>query len=111
MTDSGKRRDRGLAESEAPWPDEKAGARETISLRATAAQKSVIDRAARIKGKSRTEFMLEAATGAAEDAICDQRLIQLDDADYRAFVRMLDEPAEPGPELARLMTKKALWET
>ncbi|MBT3627761.1 MAG: DUF1778 domain-containing protein, partial [Rhodospirillaceae bacterium] len=54
--------------------------RETINLRASAEQKALIDRAASHLGKTRTEFMLDSAREAAENALLDQRLFLLNDS-------------------------------
>jgi uncharacterized protein (DUF1778 family) len=40
-----------------------------IKLRVASQQRDLIDRAARIMGKTRTEFMLEAAYRAAEEIV------------------------------------------
>ena len=49
-----------------------------INMRVDRRHRDLIDRAARISGKTRTEFMLETACGAAEDAILDQRVFFAD---------------------------------
>jgi uncharacterized protein (DUF1778 family) len=41
----------------------------TISLRVPRQRRELIDRAARATGKTRTEFILESATRAAEEAL------------------------------------------
>lgn len=84
--------------------------RETINLRASGDQKALIDRAASLLGKSRTEFMLECARLAAEDALLDQRLFLLDDSDYEQFVARLDAPVEPSDALKKLLSTSSPWE-
>jgi uncharacterized protein (DUF1778 family) len=49
------------------WPDR--GDSVKIKLRVASQQRDLIDRAARIMGKTRTEFMLEAAYRAAEEIV------------------------------------------
>jgi uncharacterized protein (DUF1778 family) len=78
----------------------------TINVRASAAEKALIDRAARALGKSRTEFLLDSARAAAEDALLDRKLFLLSDADYREFVRRLDAPPRPTAALKRLMATR-----
>ena len=87
-----------------------ASASETINLRATAEQKALIDRAASRLGKTRTEFMLDSAREAAENALMDQRLFLLGDADYEEFVARLDAPVEPSDALKKLLSTPAPWE-
>lgn len=87
-----------------------ASHRETINLRASADQKALIDRAASLLGKTRTEFMLDSARDAAENALLDQRLFLLDEADYAAFAACLDEPVEPTEALKKVLSAPAPWE-
>ncbi len=82
----------------------------TINLRASAEQKALIDRAAALLGTSRTDFMLESARQAAENALLDQRLFLLDEEQYATFVQWLEAPVEPGPKLRRLMAAWAPWD-
>lgn len=82
----------------------------TISLRIPPDQKALVDRAASLLGKSRTEFMLESARRAAEEALLDRRLFLLDDSRYRDFVERLDASAEPGTALKKLLTTPGPWD-
>ncbi len=83
---------------------------ETINLRASAEQKALIDRAAARLGKTRTEFMLEAARQAAVNTLLDQRILQLDDEAYEKFLACLDAPARPAEALRQLLSTPAPWE-
>ena len=85
-------------------------ARETINLRASAAQKALIDRAAGLLGKSRTEFMLDTARQAAENVLLDQRLFLLNAVDYRKFLARLDAPVAPSRALRKLLATPSPWE-
>lgn len=80
-----------------------------INLRVREETRALIDRAARAQGRSRSDFMIEAARRAAEDAILDQTVIQLDPASYDKFLRMLDEPAKPNETLREIMRTPAPW--
>jgi uncharacterized protein (DUF1778 family) len=57
----------------------------TISIRAKAGQRDLIDQAADRLGRSRSDFMLEAACRQAEDVLLDQTYFALD---ARSFVRV-----------------------
>ena len=48
--------------------------RDTLNLRIPAAERNLIDRAALTSGKTRTDFILEAARRAAEEALLDHAL-------------------------------------
>ncbi len=81
-----------------------------INLRALDSQRSLIDRAATILGKNRSDFMLEAACREAENVLLDQRLFGLNETDFDAFMTALDAPVKDNPTLRDLMTRKAPWE-
>lgn len=83
---------------------------ENINLRVSRSQKALIDRAAGALGRSRSDFMLEAACRAAESALLDRRYFQLDDAEFRRFTAILDKPPAANPRLARLLRTKAPWD-
>ena len=82
----------------------------TINLRAPAPVKELIDRAARLLGKSRSEFMLESARRCAEDVLLDQRLFLLDDERYAALLDSLGKPPRPTAELRKLLAARSPWE-
>lgn len=82
----------------------------TINLRIEAHTRQLIDDAAQVLGKSRTEFMIDSARRQAIDVLLDQRLFALDDARYEAFVQALDNPPEPGPKLRSLLSRRPAWE-
>ncbi|WP_332908574.1 MULTISPECIES: DUF1778 domain-containing protein [Mycetohabitans] len=64
--------------------------RETLNLRIKPKERSLIDRAAKVRGKNRTDFVLEAARAAAEDALLDQTIMTASPKAYAAFVARLD---------------------
>jgi uncharacterized protein (DUF1778 family) len=90
--------------------EDKVSRGETINLRASAEQKALIDRAAARLGKSRTEFMLDAARKAAVNTLLDQRMFLLGDAAYEKFTACLDAPARPTKALGKLLTTPAPWD-
>lgn len=92
--------------SQAVAPDPKG----TINLRIEAHTRQLIDDAAQVLGKTRTEFMIESARRQAIDVLLDQRLFALDDARYDAFVHALDNPPAPGPKLRALLGRTLVWE-
>ena len=85
-------------------------ARETLNFRVKAEDRNLIDRAARLLGKSRTDFMLESARKAAQDALLDQTLFKVGPKVYEQFVARLDAPPAPNKKLRRMMTAKAPWD-
>ncbi len=80
-----------------------------INLRALPQQRDLIDQAAQLLGKNRSDFMLEAACDKAQAVLLDQVFFTLDEAKFRKFNAMLDAPAEANPGLERLLAVKAPW--
>jgi uncharacterized protein (DUF1778 family) len=84
--------------------------RETLNFRVKSEDRNLIDRAARLLGKSRTDFMLESARRAAQDALLDQTLFKVSPKVYAEFVARLDAPPTPNKKLRRMMTIPTPWE-
>jgi len=82
-----------------------------INLRALPEQRDLIDYAARLLGKSRSDFMLEAACDRAKAVVLDQLFFSLDADKFKQFTAMLDAPPSSNPGLERLMSLKAPWST
>lgn len=61
-----------------------------INIRAKASQRDLIDMAANLVSKSRTDFMLEATCREAQDILLDQRLLILDNEQFGEFLAELD---------------------
>jgi len=80
-----------------------------INLRALPEQRDLIDHAATLLGKNRSDFMLEAACSAAQAAILDQVFFSLNTDKFQQFTAMLDAPPNPNPGLERLMAVTAPW--
>lgn len=85
-------------------------ARETLNIRIKAADRGLIDRAAELTGKTRTDFILDATRRAAEEAILDRTLFVLDQDAYDQFVARLDEPPRENERLRRALQTPAPWE-
>ena len=80
-----------------------------INLRALAEQRDLIDDAAQLLGKNRSDFMLEAACDKAQAVVLDQVFFGLDENKFKQFTAMLDAPPAPNPGLERLMAVKVPW--
>lgn len=79
-----------------------------VNLRVRGDIRSLIDRAAKAHGKSRSEFMIDAARRAAEDALLDQTLVRVDQKTYDFFLKTLDQPPS-GEGFKRLMRAPRPW--
>jgi uncharacterized protein (DUF1778 family) len=83
----------------------------SINLRIETQTRQLIDDAAAILGKTRTEFMIDSARRQAIDVVLDQRLFVLDADRYDAFMDALDNPPAPGPKLRSLLRRAPAWRT
>jgi uncharacterized protein (DUF1778 family) len=83
--------------------------RDTLNLRIKPEVRGLIDRAAKVRGKNRTDFILEAACGAAEDALLDQALFMVSEAAYAEFVQRLDKPPVQNTRLQKTLQTQAPW--
>ena len=81
-----------------------------LSIRLPAADIDIIDRASKLKGRSRTEFMRDAAVREAEAAIFDSTFIKMSTAGFKSFVEVIEAAAKPVPEIVEIMKRKAPWE-
>lgn len=97
---------RSNAQSRASGPSDPKG---SINLRIDAEARRLIDEAASLLGKTRTDFMVESARREAVDVLLDRRLFTLDAREFDAFVGALDNPPAPGPKLRALMRRKPAW--
>jgi uncharacterized protein (DUF1778 family) len=82
----------------------------SINLRIETHTRRLIDDAAAILGKTRTEFMIDSARREAIDVLLDQRLFVLDADRYDAFMHALDNPPAPGPKLRALLRRVPAWQ-
>jgi uncharacterized protein (DUF1778 family) len=82
----------------------------TVNLRTPRAQRALIDRAAQLQGKTRTEFMLEASREKAQQVLLDQSLIEVSSAQYAKFVKLMNEPLAKNKRAKRLLSRRAPWE-
>ena len=81
-----------------------------IGLRATPEQEAVLRYAAEISRKSLTEFVLDSACQAAEQALLDQRIFMVSGKKYQEFLELLDRPPELNTGLEDLLSKPAPWD-
>ena len=81
-----------------------------INIRVRDDDRTLIDQAASLSGKSRSEFMLDAARRAANETILDRTLFRMVPAAFATFTAMLDAPPQPNERLRKLMNTKAPWE-
>lgn len=81
-----------------------------ISMRLPEADIAMIDRAAGLRGRSRTDFVRDAAVRAAEDVLMENRLIRMSPEGFAEFMAALSSPVMPVPEMVELSKRPAPWE-
>jgi len=81
-----------------------------ISMRLPEADVAMIDRAANLRGRSRTEFVRDAAVRAAEEVVMENRLVRMSPEGFADFIDILSRPAMPVPEMTELARRPAPWE-
>jgi uncharacterized protein (DUF1778 family) len=84
--------------------------RDTLNLRIKPEERGLIDRAASVTGKTRTDFVLEAARQAAEEALLDRTIFTVSPEAYAEFLARLDEPPKPNDRLRRTIQTVPPWE-
>jgi uncharacterized protein (DUF1778 family) len=84
--------------------------RDTLNLRIKPEERGLIERAAQLTGKTRTDFVLDAARRAAEDALLDRTLFIAGPEAFDAFRARLDEAPHPNDRLRRTLQTPAPWE-
>jgi uncharacterized protein (DUF1778 family) len=79
-----------------------------VDLRVRDEIRDLIDQAARIQGRSHSDFVIDAARRAAEETLLDQTLVRVDRETYERFVAVLDHPPD-GEGYERLMAAPSPW--
>lgn len=87
-----------------------SGTKSNISLRIATLTRQLIDDAATVLGKTRTEFMIESARAQGIDVLLNQRRFVIAPDAYDSFAAALGSPATPDPKLRALLLRKPAWE-
>jgi uncharacterized protein (DUF1778 family) len=72
---------------------------------------AIVDRAASMRGRSRTDFVREAAVRAAEDVLMESTLVRMSPSGFNAFMKALAAPDAAVPEMVELLKRPAPWES
>ena len=82
--------------------------RDTLNIRIKSDLRGLIDRAAAAVGKNRTDFVLDAARQAAEEALLDRTIFVVNPQAYAEFLERLDAPPQPNDRLRRSLKTPVL---
>jgi uncharacterized protein (DUF1778 family) len=81
-----------------------------LSMRLPEADIAIIDRAATLRGRSRTDFVRDAAVRAAEDVLMETVPVRMSPTGFKAFMAALSGPGTAVPEFVELFRRPAPWE-
>ncbi len=81
-----------------------------INMRVEPTQHSLLTKAAEILNKDRTSFILDVACREAEKVLIEQRLFHLDEEEFTAFEKALDDPIPHNKKLKQLLSEPSPWE-
>ena len=81
-----------------------------INLRASRRQKELIDQAADLLDRTRSDFMLEAACREAQALLVDQTHFSLPEDKFKRFMAALDKSPKDNPKLRQLLQSTAPWD-
>ncbi|MBY3252293.1 DUF1778 domain-containing protein [Rhizobium laguerreae] len=91
-------------------PSKRPDASVALNMRIKPATRNLIDRAAEMLGKTRTDFMLEASERRAEEVLLDRTIFTVSAELYPEYLARLDAPTQSNERLKRTMSTKAPWD-
>jgi uncharacterized protein (DUF1778 family) len=84
--------------------------RNTLNLRIKPEERDLIDMAAKVLGKNRTDFILAAARNAAEETLLERTIFWASPEAYAEFIALLDAPPQPNERLRKTMQTTPPWD-
>ena len=81
-----------------------------VNFRMSEERLAFIDRAAAIRGVTRTEFVLRSSEAAAIETLNERPIISLDDEAWDAFAAALDAPVDIDPAVKERFARRPQWE-
>ena len=81
-----------------------------VNFRMSSERLAFIDRAAAIRGVTRTEFVLRSSEAAAIETLNERPIIVLDDEAWDAFAAALDAPVKPDPAVKARYARRPQWD-
>jgi len=79
-------------------------------MRLPEADIAVIDRAASLRGRSRTDFVREAAVRAAEAALLEDGPLRMSAKGFADFLAAVAAPPHAPPEMVAMASRASPWE-
>lgn len=91
-------------------PNKEETASERLNLRISPGVKDMIQRAAKLRKHSLTDFIVIASQDAAEAVLAEQTRFVLSKEQWTAFNAALDAPAKKIPALRRLLSEPSVFD-
>ena len=85
--------------------------RRPFSIQLSEADIAILDRAAALRGCSRTDFIHDSAVCVAEDVLMETMPTRTSPAGFKSFTAALSGPATAVPEIVKLFERPTPWET
>lgn len=82
-----------------------------LSMRLPETDIAIIDRTARLRRRSGTDFVRAAAVQSAAEVLMENTLMRMNPAAFNAFAAAITAPAHVVPEIVKLVKRKAPWDT
>lgn len=83
---------------------------ERIEVRLTRTAKDLLQRAAAVRHKTVTEFVLDNGLSAAAETLANRHEFLLDETQWRAFLAALDAPPKSKPRLEQLLKTPSVFD-
>ena len=81
-----------------------------LSMRLPDSDIALIDRAAGLRGRSRTDFVRDAAVRAAEEVLMESGLIRMSQEGFAEFMAVLSAPATAVAPMVEILRRPVPWE-
>jgi uncharacterized protein (DUF1778 family) len=81
-----------------------------LSMRLPETDIAIIDRAADLRGRSRTDFVRDAAVRAAEEVLMENTPIRMSPKGFSAFMAAVTAPPIAVSEIVEVLKRRAPWE-
>ena len=81
-----------------------------LSMRLPDSDIAIIDRAAALRGRSRTDFVRDAAVRAAEEVLLERSVIRMGPEAFEAFKAAISAPPQAVPEMIERLRRTVPWD-
>lgn len=80
-----------------------------LTIRTSPQVLDLIDEAAKVQGKTRNDFILNASTEKAQEVLLDQVFFKLGNTAFMEFSDLIEAPFVPSESFRKLMSTEPVW--